>query len=451
MKKDILGDQTQGEGIKRLKINRIIIFSSLGLLIALFWMYTDPKQQSITGRQVVIRFWNGFTGPDGERIVKLVRQFNEENPDVQVRVQRIDWNTYYNKVFIAGLGGRSPDVFVVHESVLPRFIHAGLLEPIDRFVSGVQGLPAADFDTNAWCATHSDNRQWGIPLDVHPFGMYCNRTLFREAGLTNSAGDILIPQTREELLTAMKRLTRDTDGDGKPDQWGYVMTTMRMIFQSVMAQNGGALVSNNGRTCRINSPENRETMQFFYDLIYREKVCPKPEGFDSWVGFLQGKAGIVFEGIWMLSELGKSDLDFIGAALPQIGRQPGVWADSHVLCLSKTVGRRQQEAGWKFIKYLSDHSLEWAQTGQIPVRKSLRAAETFREMKIQNAFAALIPYVYFSPAVPYKLELDTELELAFEKVLRQTATPEEALLTAEENINKIIARVYADHSGSKEK
>ena len=418
------------------------------MLVVWFWIYTNPDRPPEKDGRVIIRFWNGFTGPDGRQIVKLVKQFNEENPDVQVQVQRIDWNTYYNKVFVAGLGGRAPDVFVVHASILLRFVKAGLLSPLDDLIAGPGGLPLPDFDEKVLKATQYNTRLWGVPLDIHPFGMYCNRTLFRQAGLTNSAGDILIPRTKDELLGALQRMTRDTDGDGRIDQWGYVMTTMRMIFQSVMTQYGGTLVSGDGRNCLLNSPENRKAMQFFYDLVYREKVCPKPDGFDSWVGFRQGKVGVVFEGVWMLSELEKSDLDYVGAPFPQIGDRPGVWADSHVMCLSKTADARQKAAGWRFIKYLSDHSLEWAQTGLIPVRKSLRATGTFQSMKVQNAFARLIPYAYFTPAVPYKLELDAELELAFEKVLRQTATPEEALCAAEKNINEIIERVYADRNNA---
>ncbi len=33
--------------------------------------------------KVNLRFWNGFTGPDGRTMKKLVRKFNSENPDVQ--------------------------------------------------------------------------------------------------------------------------------------------------------------------------------------------------------------------------------------------------------------------------------------------------------------------------------------------------------------------------------
>lgn len=424
-----------------MRVKQILIFLVALVLVLAFWRYTDPRPRPARDGQVVLRFWNGFTGPDGRQIIKLVRQFNEEHENIKVLLQRIDWSTYYNKLYVAGLGGRAPDVFVVHAPLFPRFAEAQLAAPLNQFVAGENGLPVADFDPAVWLAGKVDGAQWAVPLDVHPFGMYLNRTLFRNAGLLAADGQIIIPQTRESLLMAMRRLTRDLDADGTPDEWGYVLTTMRMIFQSLMAQYGGSLVSPDGRTCLINSPENQAAMQFFVDLIEKEKVCPQPEGFDSWVGFRQGKVGIVFEGVWMLSELEKSDLDWCGAPFPQIGPQPGVWASSHMMCMSESSDPVRKEAAWIFIRYLSDHSLEWAVTGQIPVRRSLRETERFKSMPVQGAFAQLIDSVRFSPAVPYKLELDSELELAFEKVLRRTATPQEALAVAQANIEKIISRI----------
>jgi multiple sugar transport system substrate-binding protein len=424
-----------------MRIKQILLILIVAGLAVAFWRYTDPRPRPARDGQIVLRFWNGFTGPDGRQIIKLVRQFNEEHEDIKVLLQRIDWGTYYNKLYVAGLGGRAPDVFVVHAPLLPRFAEAQLAAPLNDFVTGQNGLPVDDFDPAVWQAGQVKGTQWAVPLDVHPFGMYLNRTLFRKAGLVDADGHIQIPQTRESLLAAMRSITRDLNADGTPDEWGYVMTTMRMIFQSVMAQYGGALVSLDGKTCLLNSPENQVAMQFFVDLIEKEKVCPQPEGFDSWVGFRQGKVGIVFEGVWMLSELEKSDLDWCGASFPQIGPKPGVWASSHMMCISGSADPVRQKAAWAFVCYLSDHSLDWAATGQIPVRRSLRETAVFKAMPAQRAFAERIDHICFSPAVPYKLELDSELELAFEKVLRRTATPGEALAVAQANIEKIISRM----------
>jgi multiple sugar transport system substrate-binding protein len=65
-------------------------------------------------------FWNGFTGPDGRTMLALVRRFNEENPDVQVTMQRMAWATYYNKLFV-GLGGRAPEISVLQSDAFARF------------------------------------------------------------------------------------------------------------------------------------------------------------------------------------------------------------------------------------------------------------------------------------------------------------------------------------------
>src|SRR5687767_10795549 len=81
--------------------------------------------------KVTLRFWNGFTGPDGRTMLALVKRFNEQNADVHVVMQRMEWGTYYNKLFVSNLGGRAPQVFVVHTDNLTRFHRAGFLRPMD--------------------------------------------------------------------------------------------------------------------------------------------------------------------------------------------------------------------------------------------------------------------------------------------------------------------------------
>ena len=69
-------------------------------------------------RGPTLRFWNLFSGPDGRTMLGLVRKFNAANPDVNIVMQRMHWSTYYNKLFVAGLGGRAPDVFITHRYAL---------------------------------------------------------------------------------------------------------------------------------------------------------------------------------------------------------------------------------------------------------------------------------------------------------------------------------------------
>ncbi|MCX6368553.1 MAG: ABC transporter substrate-binding protein [Armatimonadetes bacterium] len=384
--------------------------------------------------RTTIRFWNGFTGPDGRTMLRLVRRFNEENPEITVLMQRMDWGTYYNKLFVGGLGGRAPEVFVLHTRALLRFARAGFAAPLDPLLGD---FPAAtdDLDPNVWEAAKVEGSHFGLPLDVHAMGMYYNRKLFRDSGLDPQKP----PSNRVEFLEAMRRIKKPGK-NGEPDQWGYVFTNFETCTYTFLKQFGGSPFTPDYARCTLNSPKNIAALRFCHDLI-KDGLVPSPENIDSWIGFRQGRIGMVFEGIYMLADLQKQkDLDFAGAPVPQVADHTAVWADSHNLCLKSGLTPEKQQAAWKFMRFLSDNSLDWADGGQIPTRPSLRKTERFEKMAVQSAFAKQISFVQYQPRLPFIFEYQTEYNLAVEKILRGKASPEDALAAAEKRVNEIIKR-----------
>src|SRR3954449_7385948 len=108
---------------------------SLALIIVIACLNScDRAASSSSDRPITLRFWNGFTGPDGKTMLAIVKQFNAANPDVHVIMQRMEWGTYYNKIFVANLGHRGPDVFVIHTDHIARFREGGFLRPSDDIV-----------------------------------------------------------------------------------------------------------------------------------------------------------------------------------------------------------------------------------------------------------------------------------------------------------------------------
>lgn len=418
-----------------------VLTATLLLTISCIFIYSSLLSCSGSEKKVTIRFWNGFTGPDGRTILKIVKKFNQENPDVKVLMQRLAWATYYNKLFVAGLGEREPEIFVIHNANLVRFMQADFIRPVDDVIIGAGGIDPNDFDENIWQGVERNGKHYAIPLDIHPLGMYYNKKLFREAGLVDQAGEPVIPTNREEFLHTLRELTKDFDGDGINDQWGMVFTWFRTNVYTMMRQWGGELFNEDGTVCLLNSSENVEALQFCVDLIHKYKVAPSPENFESWIGFRQGKVGLAFEGIYMLPDLiRQTDLEYGGAPLPNIGGTKAAWTGSHILCLSARLEGARLDAAARFVKYLSDNSLDWAEGGQVPVRKSLRASERFKKMEIQSQFAKQIPYVRFAPKIPFIFEFYSEFDLAVEKALRGTLSPKEALDQATVRINEVIAR-----------
>jgi multiple sugar transport system substrate-binding protein len=402
-----------------------------------------PGRAAVGGGDVVtLRFWNGFTGPDGRTMLGLVKRFNEENPHVRVVMQRMEWGTYYNKLFVASLGNRGPEVFVIHADNVTRFHHAGFLRPMDD-LTGEGGIDATDFDENVWAAVARDGKHLGIPLDIHLLGMFYNRVLFREAGIDRP------PATREEFVDALRKLTRDTNGDGANETWGFVFTWLRTNAYTLMRQWGGDVLTPDGKTVILNSPENIAAMQFAVDLIAKEKVALPPENSSSFggamIGFRQGRVGLMLEGIYVLPELRRqSGLEVGAAATPVLGKQPAAWGSSHVMCVRKDLDGPELAAAKRFVKFLSDNSLDWAEGGQIPVRKSLRDSDRFHAMTAQYEFSKQIPHAAYWPASPYINEYLSEFDLAVERILKRSQTPEQALKTAADNIRAVLKRYEAE-------
>jgi len=386
------------------------------------------------GGAVTIRFWNMFSGPDGRTMLGLVRKFNNLHPDVRVVMQRMHWSTYYNKLFVAGLGGRAPDVFITHRFALRRFVGAGFVRKADdMFGPGADQLSPALFDPNVLEAMKQRGTYWGVPLDVHPLGMYYNRALLDSAGAQP-------PTTREEFVDLLGRLKPRPGASPRESTWGFVYTWQRTNLYAILRQFGGQLFDPTLTRSTFAAPENVEALAWAADLV-RQGLVPGPQNFDSWIGFRQGRVGVVFEGIYTMPELRRQDdLNWGAAPLPLLGRQRATWGESHGLVTRNDLEGSQLDAARRFIKFLSDESLDWADGGQVPVRLDLRDSERFRGMTAQNEFAKQIPYVAYLPPAPFVFEYLRAFDDAIELALRGTLSAAEALRRADGIVQPVIDR-----------
>lgn len=383
-------------------------------------------------QHVEINFWNGFTGPDGRTMLRMIRRFNEQNPDIRVTMQRMGWATYYNKLMVAAVDGRGPQVFVIHASTLPRMQRAGFVADVSGMF-GPGGLPTEDFDPYVLEQIRYGDEMVGVPLDIHPQGLYINREMMAEYGIERP------PATREEFVQLADKLRQDHDGDQRPDEWGFSLTMWRNNFQSLMPQFGGRFMDEQGNS-DLDHPGNVRALEFLESLSEQELIPPPQVGL-GWIGFRQERVAMVFDGIYMLADLQRlGQIDYEGAPMPVIGDRPGTMADSHVLCIRRNLPERERKAAEKFVAFLSANSLEWAGAGQVPARRSVRAMPEFKDLEVQYAFAQQIPYMMYPPRTPVLFELTLEIDLAVERVMRGRMPAQEALELADQNTQRFIDR-----------
>jgi multiple sugar transport system substrate-binding protein len=417
-------------------LRSIIVLCLLSLLL----VSCSPGKHSGNVASAEIRFWNGFTSPDGATMEKIVQQFERET-GIRVKMQIIPWSTYYDKLLLSLAYGGAPDVFICHANRIAEFARYGVFRPLDDLIEADKGFNSSDFLPNIWKAGQYAGTQVGLPLDCHPQGLYYNLKLFREAGIVDAQGNPKPPETWEEFLDAARRLTKDKDRDGRPDQWGFAFTWLRTNWITFISQHGGSILSPDLKRAALADPPAVRATQQMCDIITRYGVAPKPEGFDSWMGFRQGRVAMAIEGIYMLSSVEEQrGLEYAGAPVPSFGPRRAVWGGSHLSCMPKNLSPQRAQLVWRFMRYLSDHSLDWAEGGQIPVRRSLLNQPRFRQMRVQYAFAKQLPYVVFEPASHKSTEIMPFYDAAIEAALLGIKSPQDALNEAARRIQQVLDR-----------
>jgi multiple sugar transport system substrate-binding protein len=336
----------------------------LALAAALIAVSCRPAPGADDG-VIVIRFWNGFTGPGTKHLEDLVREFNRQNEgEIRVDMSIMMWGDYYVKVPLALKGRKPPDCGAIHVPQMVDFVENGLLVPLDEHLAEFDDQ---DFFPNAWDAGQFAGARYAVPLDLHPLVLYWNKDMFRSAGLDPERA----PKDRPEFLEAAQRLTTGgVTGILIPPNW-----PTQMLFYSVVASNGGDLFTPDGRRSLGDSPATLEAARFIQGLIQPSGVSPRNVEVDSdSEAFRAGRAAMVINGIWMMPQYEETPgLDFGMAILPQLGTERHrAWAGSHQLAVfrHRFSDARRTAACVRFFRFMSDNSVEWARIGAIPVRKS---------------------------------------------------------------------------------
>ncbi|MDN3721870.1 extracellular solute-binding protein [Roseibium salinum] len=95
----------------------------------------------------------------------------------------------------------------------PRLVEMGALEPIGERIDAWEGK--ADLQDNLLDLTKAaDGGTYYLPIQYVVLYLYYRQDMFDELGLK-------APGTCEEFRDAAMKLTRDTDGDGQPDVYGF--------------------------------------------------------------------------------------------------------------------------------------------------------------------------------------------------------------------------------------
>lgn len=382
-------------------------------------------------------------------ITALANQFAAENTlGATVATQIVDWGAYYDLLTATYSTGSIPDVAVMHGSVLPNFAERGLLMPLGP-VFAEAGIDTADFVPAALANATSGGEVYALPYDLHALLWHVNMDLMAEAGLVNPDGTPILPTSPEELIAQGRQFKERTGKFYLASESQAAEGMMVRFWQSLMWQQGVDVLSADGKTASIDTPEGLTAADLVKAMYDEGLVNPALDYAGAEQAFLNGEAGIIMNGTWVVDSYdtqarsGEAALkNYRVANLPTLFGTPAVWADSHMWVIPADPSRSPEEtaAAVAFIKFLNDNSFQWSRTGHLSVRQSVIDSPEFASLPHRTEYAETATRARALPPAQNQRAIFNAMFTDFNAIWLTGTEPADALAAMQASVEQILRR-----------
>ncbi|SHI56118.1 multiple sugar transport system substrate-binding protein [Nocardiopsis flavescens] len=182
-------------------------------------------------------------------MLRVIEEFEAENPDISVSGESTDWSAYWDRLATSTAAGDAPDVLMQEDRYLREYGDRGaLLELTDLDVSGIDPLVAESGEL--------DGRVFGIASGVNAYAIHADPVAFEEAGVEMPDDDTWTWQDYAEISA---RISEGSDGAYAGSQ---SMAYNETGFQVFARQRGEALYTEDGRL-----GFSEQTLTEWYEIV----------------------------------------------------------------------------------------------------------------------------------------------------------------------------------------
>ncbi|WP_178022949.1 ABC transporter substrate-binding protein [uncultured Paenibacillus sp.] len=299
--------------------------------------------------KVTLTLLSHYTGENEKFIQPYIEQWNQENPDIQVKLTPVEFDQLLSTMMTKQTAGQVADI--VHTYTL----WGGQLSK-NKVLAPAPDDVAADIRENypasAVAAATIDGKVVGYPTEVQAYGLFYNKKLLKEAGFDQP------PKTWDELLQMASAIEqKDKNGKTTVQGFGFLRGYAGKVvqpFMGLLATAGGTLLSEDMSKPNLDSDAAKQTIDL-YSKIYGSGGI-SDIGFETTKAFGAGQVAMTIEAGWWagsLKTLMKDGFADVGAApLPSPdGQTQGSLAYTWAFGVNSK--SKHQEAAWKFLKWFN--------------------------------------------------------------------------------------------------
>lgn len=336
--------------MKKLAVPSVILvfIGIIGYLLA-----TPNERPEYTKDGKVIIEWFNYATPEFLDLYNkyLIPEFEKTHPNVKIRLNASLGDTGYEAKLMTLIAGQiAPDIVHVTQQNFPMLASKGILMDLNPFIAQDRKFDLNDYFEPVMDGMRFQNKLFGLPSDFSTIVLVYNKDMFDKYGVPYPDGS----WDWDKFLWAARKLTRDTDGDGVPDQFGFVNVNAYNRWPAWVWMNGGEIMSPDLKKCLMDDPKAIEGLQFYVGLSVKEHVAPTAtqvmQGFEQM--FMSESAAMIADSRYAYKLFAKG-MNFKWDVAPMPKGKAGrattfIWGGNCILSSTK-----HPKEAWEFLKFLS--------------------------------------------------------------------------------------------------
>ncbi|MDH6364304.1 fructooligosaccharide transport system substrate-binding protein [Enterococcus sp. PF1-24] len=317
------------------------------------------KEASSSSDPGEIKVWVQFSDetPEGKAWEEVVENFNAEyEGEFKAVTEYIprsgSGGGYEDKVNAAITTDSLPDIITLDGPNTAAYAHSGVIAPLEEY------LEDADMDDVLDSIIQQgtyDGKMYAFGFSESNVGIYYNKALFKEAGITAEEMPTLEnPWTWSEFQAICQKLTDKYQAPAIDMQLASSDEMLTYAYTPFVWSNGGEIVNETGTEAEgyFNEEKTVEALSFVQDLVEKEytTISPIEKGFET------GKYAMLLSGSWAMADLDENYQDIEYGILPypvsdktkQLVSPTGSWQ------LAMTTKTEKKDASAAFIKFATN-------------------------------------------------------------------------------------------------
>ncbi|MFC5405484.1 ABC transporter substrate-binding protein [Cohnella soli] len=377
---------------------------------------TQPSQEKEVTLQLM-----GWRNSDDQGLQALLEAFQAKHPTIKIQYTNASTDNYTTALKTKLLTNDGPDVFMVHPggAEFVPLAQSGFMEDL----SGSEWI--GNIQEGAMKAATLDNKVYGIPVDQNLIGMFYNKKIFSDNGLT-------VPTTWSDLIAIADKLKANgiAPFSFALGDWPKGLPPYSLVASTVLANHPNWYQDRTaGKTSFMDwAPAYEKYQQLLENYTLDGVKGAMGVKFDSNLQLMiDGKAAMLIEGTWAYANIMQmapsADVGLFavnatdepaGLVTPQgVGTVYAVYAKSD-----------KKEAAEQFIAFLSTPE-SYVDPTAIPVIKGITDAPAF----VKENMLTLADQGKSAPFidVPYPPGFADKINDSLERIFALNKKPEEVM------------------------